>query len=518
MKFQNVINKSAYIISSLLLINFIIRLIIALLPLRFIDGLIIPDDAYISLFIAKNIAKGLGPHYGFGFTNGFQPLYVFLMVPIYKLFPNDLVIPVHIALIILSIFDTLSLYFIIRIISRRTKNKLTYILISLFWIFNPYIISTTLNGLETMISAFFIIFILDYIDKYFTDEIKVKIDIIKYFYLGILSGLAVFARIDNVFLVLIVLVFLIYQSRNMRVKAISTYLFGIIIIYLPWLVYSYYYTGDIYPVSGKACRFMSLAGFHFDTSFIHLYYPMMKYSLFAIIENNLNYIICIFFFFAILVLNRKFNFKQLFIQKSRIYIIMLGFSMIIVLSYTFYIFTHWYFSRYYFPLVILFLLFMATLIDKLSEISLRYKFVTIGMVIISLYSFIFMGKFQDYFSLKVNDKLGYMSIGLWSAQNFQPGTVIGAYQTGALAYFANNLKVINLDGVVNKEAYTSLVGGKLMEYIRNSKIEYILTWKSNLYLLEKETNNFKNQELQYFYTIQGLKSWNDEWYVYKVKY
>lgn len=515
---QKVFNKSIYVISFLLLVNFGIRLIIALLPLKFIDGVIIPDDAYISLLIAKNIAKGLGPLYGFGFTNGFQPLYVFLMVPVYKLFPNDLILPVHIALIILSIFDTLSLYYIIKIISRRTENKITYILISLLWIFNPYVISTSLNGLETIISAFFIIVILNYIGLHYHSSDSKNFKISKHIGLGIISGLAVFARIDNVFLILIILIFLNVKLRKTRLKAIFYYSFGFIIIYLPWIIYSYYFTGDFYPVSGRACRFMSLAGFHFDNTFMHLYYPMMKYSLYSLLENNLNYIICLIFFAAILVLNKKLNFRELFFQDSKIYIILLSFCFLIVLSYTFYIFTHWYFSRYYFPIVILFLLTLSPLIDKLLGINLKYKAITIAMVIIMLYSFIFMGKFQDYFSFKENNNLGYMRIGQWSAQNFKAGTVIGAYQTGAIAYFANQLKVVNLDGVVNKEAYTSLVDGRLMEYIRKSKIEYILTWKSNLYLLEKETNEFKNQELELVNQISGLKSWNDVWYVYKVNY
>ena len=48
---------------------------------------------------------------------------------------------------------------------------------------------------------------------------------------------------------------------------------------------------------------------------------------------------------------------------------------------------------------------------------------------------------------------GYMNIGLWARDRFPPGTVIGSSQTGALGYFADRLKVINLDGVVNRECF-----------------------------------------------------------------
>ena len=57
----------------LLALNLLLRCSVALRPLEYIDGLTIPDDAYLSLTIAKNIAAGLGPLYGLEHTNGFQP-------------------------------------------------------------------------------------------------------------------------------------------------------------------------------------------------------------------------------------------------------------------------------------------------------------------------------------------------------------------------------------------------------------------------------------------------------------
>ncbi len=40
--------------------GFLLRLYLAWRPLAYLDNLFIPDDAYISLKIAKNIASGLG--------------------------------------------------------------------------------------------------------------------------------------------------------------------------------------------------------------------------------------------------------------------------------------------------------------------------------------------------------------------------------------------------------------------------------------------------------------------------
>src|SRR5262245_29670872 len=98
----------------LVLLNLAIRLFLALGPLQRLDGTTVPDDAYLSLTIARNIAEGWGPLYGDAATSGFQPLYVLLMAPVYLAIPNDPVRPVQIALCILSVFDTLTLWLLLR--------------------------------------------------------------------------------------------------------------------------------------------------------------------------------------------------------------------------------------------------------------------------------------------------------------------------------------------------------------------------------------------------------------------
>jgi hypothetical protein len=71
------------LLAALLAANLAIRLAVVVRPLEFLDDLAIPDDAYLSLTLARNIARGHGPLYGLAPTNGFQPLYVFLMAPVF---------------------------------------------------------------------------------------------------------------------------------------------------------------------------------------------------------------------------------------------------------------------------------------------------------------------------------------------------------------------------------------------------------------------------------------------------
>src|SRR5262249_47846545 len=90
-------------IASLLLLDLSLRVAVAARPLERIDGLTVPDDAYLSLSLARAIGRGEGPRYGLGYTNGFQPLYVFLMAPVYALLPREPERPVHVALGLLAL-------------------------------------------------------------------------------------------------------------------------------------------------------------------------------------------------------------------------------------------------------------------------------------------------------------------------------------------------------------------------------------------------------------------------------
>jgi hypothetical protein len=60
-----------FAIVGFVILNLLVRLWIALHPLECTDGKSIPDDTYLSLTLARNIAHGLGPSYAGELTNGF---------------------------------------------------------------------------------------------------------------------------------------------------------------------------------------------------------------------------------------------------------------------------------------------------------------------------------------------------------------------------------------------------------------------------------------------------------------
>jgi len=445
------------------------------------------------------------------------------MVPVFHLFPNDLVIPVHLSLLILSIFDTLSLYLLYKISIRNAKSLFAPIVLILLWIFNPYVISATLNGMETMISFFFILLFFYYYDLSQPQEGGKRS-----FMLGVILGVAMLARIDCILWVSSLLLLLTYRllSKNVSFKRyLRTLLFvgtGALLTYSPWIVYSYAFTKDIFPISGKAIRLITLSSVNHAPTLENLYLPMVLKGLKAIIFGNATLIglLCAITL-GYLYVGRfgKLHIKMMIDRIKRFGLVFLfGISLFFV--YTLYFFVPYYFPIYLFPVILIFLFCLLTVMDLCFETIKRktHRLLVIIPSAVVIVVAIFIGGFTKFYLSKELSCCGYMNIGLWAGANLEPGSIIGSCQSGALGYYADNLKVINLDGVVNKPCYEALVKRQALEYIKAQKIKYVLGWVVNFDFLSRQTTNYKKTDFLLMDKILHFKSWDQHWYVTMVNY
>jgi hypothetical protein len=508
-----------------LVLNVIAKIFFISKPIEFIDSVAFPDDTYISLFLAEQIAEGYGPLYGENFTNGFQPLYVFLSVPFYLLFDSDKIAPLYAALILLLIFDCLSLVMLMKTTDLIVHNKFANMLTGIFWVSSPFVLLTSMNGLETIISFFFIVSSFYYFFK-FRDIIERGSSLKKIMILGILCGLAIFSRVDNAILAAVILLFIITDKfRNKRrikehLLSATVFIFSATVIVLPWLVYSYAYTGDLLQSSGEAVRFQNLS---LKNHFSFISSPQLEIVLYGIriilIKNISLIVICSLCLIIILLRYRKTTVQEL---KKRFHYIfpVLAFCLLLFCSYVFYIYGMWFFKRYFFPFVFLFVIILSVLIDIVLASTANRKSVT-GLVVFfsTAILLINLSRFDSQEILFGNNSnSGYMAIGKWVSDNFEDGIVIGSMQSGAMSYFADNMEVINLDGVVNKDALEAAKNIRLMDYVKEMNIEYIIGWDANIDFLIRESAEFKKEDLIKEFTITGFETWGREWSVYKVNY
>ena len=517
---MSAIKISGKLLFIILAVNFLFRIAIVNRSVESLDTYM-PDDTFLSLKIAKNIAEGKGPLYGNSYTNGFQPMFVFMMVPAYIIYPHDLIIPLKIALILNSIFDTLTLLLLLKIILSLTRSGLAAVFASIFWIFNSYIISITMNGLETMISLFFLVWIIYYcIENSLpaADNIKPA----KLFIFGLLGGAATFARIDNSILVFIIYLAISYNLLIKRrvykqfLKTTLIILAGFLTIYSPWLFYSYIYTGLIYPISGKAVRFQTT--YHitdFATGFVYYYYKI-RHAVKIIFINNLAVWVSLIIPLIILILKGIFKTYLKFIFQNNVIILLTVFCLILAIAYIFYVPASWFYPRYLFPFAFLLILITSLILSKYDFSGDKFIVISILILFIIIESTGFYNK--GIFYENINNKKGYINIGRWAQTAFPDSTVIGCSQSGAIGYFAENLKVFNLDGVVNEACYKSLVNKRNIEYIRSENIQYIIGWEINIKFIKNNSVNYREGDFVKIKTIPNITTWGTKWQLYKVNY
>ncbi|MFA7361712.1 MAG: glycosyltransferase family 39 protein [Candidatus Kapaibacterium sp.] len=510
--------KDKYFLAALLLIYTLYRIAVLLKPFPEINGYAIPDDAYLSLDIARNFANGKWFFYGDGTTSGFQPLYVFLMAPVFLIFKNDLNTPVYVSIIIQNIFGYGIIYFMYKLMRNVFEDDYSSFLSVLLFILLPVSIINIGNGLETSISFFFFVLIFYYLYKFQKEEFD-KITFRQLFILGVLVGIAMLARIDNIMIISGVILWLIMRGKRTKfIKQVLYFLAGSAVMYLPYMILLYSFTGDFFPVSGKAVH-------HIGQDMVENY-AVGNSNLFELIRLSLqniymNYsVVIIFVLVGTLVYRIKSFACPWFSQSLKQHAPLVFTSLLLFFAYTFYLNAYWFYSRYFFPLSLFFAVITAFIINLLIHSFSTQggkRSVAIVLAVLFIAPNLTRSGFKDFF-LAEYKKQGYEKIGEWVNHKFPSGTVIGCVQTGAIGYFSDDKTVINLDGVVNKEAYDAIQKEELMNYIRSKKIEYFIDWDINYEFVMRNSNGFRETDMQIIESADGLKTWGYTWYVYKVKY
>ena len=442
------------VLALLVIADVMILLSIALRPLPIVDNLTMPDDAYLALGVARNIALGKGPLQGLAYTNGFQPLYVFLMVPVFRVWQTDLMTPVRVAHLLLSAFNVATLLILTSWLRRMTGSTLAALVVGVAWVFDWYTIYMSLNGLETAVSVCFIVASLATFHRVVEEgESRLLTR------LGWLLGFAVVARIDNLLLVATLGLVLVVQRK--QAEDMLHVAWPIVFVSLPWWLYSYHYTGQLYPVSGDAVRFRSLSHVGHAPTFDNYYWPMIERAARDIRRSNTELLVGVGVAVAIGLVRSRAAARA---PLPRWTLSALGiWAAAMFAAYTGYIFGPWYFTRYFYPLIVPILVLLAFALRMAVQES---RGLAALAAVALMGALVQRSQFRTAFTSVTTTLYGYMNVGLWARDQFPPGTRVGAVQSGALGYFAPDLTVVNLDGVVNQECFLALRRFREMDYVQ----------------------------------------------------
>jgi hypothetical protein len=174
------------------------------------------DDAFYYYKTAQNIAEGHGATFdGLAPTNGFHPLWMLICIPIFALARYDLIAPLRIVVVVLALLNAGTAVLLYRIV-RRVFSQPAAVFVALFWAFYPGVHHvTTQLGVEAGLNAFCLALLLYALVKY-EDTPEEKVRTAQLAWLAGAAVLALLARLDNAFLIVILGIWVVFRSRLLR--------------------------------------------------------------------------------------------------------------------------------------------------------------------------------------------------------------------------------------------------------------------------------------------------------------
>jgi len=457
----------------------------------------ISEDGYYMLTMARNIAAGHGMSIADGtiITNGTQPLMTLILAGVFLLTGGDKIFSIQLIILLQWLIAVAASYMIWKLGSKLLKNHHEGIKISVLaaalWYASPVMIRHTMNGLETGLYAFAVLYVLTFI--IFNDN---PFNFHNSIVTGFLLGIVFLIRNDAVFLIGgVCLVFLIpgFYSKEIKYskRLVSVIVVGIISLLTagPWLLYNQMVFGWIVPISGQAEMFGERVGGNFInlprilseyfTGFIPLSYGAQKYL--PVLLSWIIFILAIAV--LIVIMYKKFNIYQ----KRLVFIS--GIFLILLSGFYSTAFDHYYFlPRYLFPATPIIILGWAAAVfygfDKFKVKFTKIREVSTIVFVISIIIFSYV-RFND-----ANKHMHFQVVD-WVKNNVSDDIWISAFQSGAVGYFHD--KTINLDGKVNPYALRSKKLNKIPQYMVKIKAVYMADWYDRKWWMNDSTisNNFE---------------------------
>lgn len=428
------------------------------------------DDAYYYFQVARNIVAGYGPTFDqIGQTNGFHPLWMICLLPIFWIF-KDPATAFKVVGIVGSVILGCAFWIAYITVAKQLGRIAALVALGLFLF--PYQINHLLNGLETgllVLLLFLLVYLCTTRDLLGPEHAKRKAA-----RLGVLLGLVFLARLDSIFIVLSV--FLIWGLNLWRAAAgedkitqvwipIAMAASIIALISLPYFMWNLAAFGHLSPISGSlkmSFPQISLVGYKFK-SWHWFFYEM------ALLANSVM-MLCAFAVSNMPVPVRTF----LIGDQTRGVLIALWFGNLahFIFSALFMDWAvYWWHFADFTPLTVF--CFACGFEWLRNCLGFRPAICHLGALAVWLLA-IGIWIVQEI-DLKVHHRPRFEAA-KWLKHNTPQDAVIAMHDAGLIAYFSER-KVINLDGVINSYEFQEAVArNSLSHYLQKCGVTHFAAY------------------------------------------
>lgn len=478
------------------------------------------DDSFYAYEIARNMARGLGSTFdGVEPTNGYQPLYVFLLVPLYWIFSGHENLPIYVSLFFSALVNVLTGAILYRL-ARRYASSAAAIFALILWGFGPAVVRQSINGLETALAMFLLAAALEYYVGAFRSAAAGRRQAVT---LGVLLGLAVLARIDAILFAAALALDLVWRRPRGALRRSLVVAATAAAMVLPWAITSQVVVGSVVPESGAATRFLSTAyAPHDNPAFSGMSFedgppaPFLAHNLsrsvlqlgtspvMHVLTRGLERLLhglrldggtTLYVLGSLVALSALLGGSIVFRRRilrqdanQRDFGFLFGYAVLLLAAYSFVVFGQIFYSRYYYPIFFFSILLGAFAFDVVRGLCpgprLR-RAVTLGVLLTYGLTLPYMSAHR----LRNGNYL-FRNVVDWIASTTPPGATIGVFNSGAIGYFSDR-HIVNLDGKVNPAALAALRAGTLRDYLARRGVDYVVDheWILGRFLLETEADD-----------------------------
>jgi hypothetical protein len=460
-----------------------------------------PDDAFYYFAIARNILDGNGATFdGINVTNGFHPLWLALITPFW-VFGGDT--PIHLALTLGALFGAATASLIFLLLHHATRSVLPGLLGGLFFALHPAIVTDSVNGLESSLTVVLIALALFALLRLRLAEPDAETRSLAFAMFGLVCALLMLARTDSVFIVAALVLYIAVRQGFSRWRYPAMVVAVASVCMLPWFIWSKLATGAFTQISGR------VGGVYFRKAYINehgdalgtrvrhgwevirqIFTEEVPQSYFISQERSewIAILAAVLVIATVAVaawrLRGSYGTVALVVAVAAT-----GFALGLAYHGGVRWFTRtWYYApAAYFGAVALGLFLHAIVVlvrDAVPGIRPRvYQFLMGGVYTVAAIGLWFAYEPQSALDEPAGGRFSLQMYegARWMAENTPPGVRAGSFNAGIIGYYAER-PVVNLDGVVNEDAYHALDDCTMTVYIVEAGIDYLIDWQRALWL------------------------------------
>jgi len=208
----------------LILIVLITHAYVVVSPANSLMNWFTTDDAFYYYKVAQNISEGYGSTFDrLGMANGYHPLWMLICIPIFALARFDLILPLRIVVVVMAALHAGTGILLYRLFKKILTRQVA-IMASFFYILSTTIHATTAQlGMESGINAFFVVLLLYQVARYVENPLDGKADRKQLLLLSVVAILALFSRLDNIFLIGLMGVWVLFRKAHVRTLLIGDF-------------------------------------------------------------------------------------------------------------------------------------------------------------------------------------------------------------------------------------------------------------------------------------------------------